>query len=190
MTDFLLLVVIFIAAVNPAWAALVYDRLHDHRASPAEAGRLLPVAVGVAIAVVLLLAAALFADSLLDALSIEPETFRVAAGIVMAAMGVTAITGRRPIDIDHPDGWSRGIYPLAIPLFAGPAALVAAMIYSVDEGAGQVIAAAAVALGLAAALSLVTAPRARPFLAAATPLLAALLVLVAAGLVVDGIQAI
>jgi multiple antibiotic resistance protein len=190
MTDFVVLVVIFLAAVNPAWAALTYGRL-GNGAEPARAGgRIQPVTVGAAIAAGLLLAGVVLAESLLEGLSLEPETFRVAAGIVMAAMGVTAILGRRPIAIDQPDDWSRGVYPLAIPLFAGPAALVAAVMYSLDEGRGQAAAAALIVIGVAAVLSLVVRPRVQPLLAAAAPILGGLLVIIAVGLIVDGVQAI
>lgn len=190
MTDFLRLALIFIAAVNPAWAALVYSRLHNPGDLPPWQTRAVPVAVGTAIAAAMLLAAALLADPLLDALDVELETFRVAAGIVMAGMGVVTVIGRRPLDVEDPAGWSQGIYPLAVPLFAGPAAIVAAVIYSLDEGAGQTLAAAAIALALAAVLTLASGRWPRPFLAAAAPLLGALLVLIAAGLIVDGVQAI
>lgn len=189
MTDFLRLAVIFIAAVNPAWAALVYSRLHNP-VEPHWQTRAVTVAVGTAIAAALLLAAALLADALLDALDVQPETFRVAAGIVMAGMGVVTVIGRRPLEVDSPDGWTRGVYPLAVPFLAGPAALVAAVIYSLDEGAGQAISAAAIALALAAVLALLSGKWSRPFLAAAAPLLGALLVIIAAGLIVDGVQAI
>ena len=190
MTDFLRLAVIFIAAVNPAWAALVYTRLHNPGHEPSWQTRAVPVAIGTAIAAAMLVAAALLADPLLDALDIQPETFRVAAGIVMAGMGVVTVIGRRPLEVDTPAAWTNGVYPLAVPLFAGPAALVAAVIYSLDEGLGRALAAGAIALALAAVLALFSSRAARPFLAAAAPLLGALLVLVAAGLIVDGVQAI
>ena len=57
---------------------------------------------------VLVVAATVFADDLLDALSISPESFRIAAGVVLAVAGIRRLVaqcGRGPVrgGAGHPE---------------------------------------------------------------------------------------
>ena len=86
MSDWLRLAFVFLAAVNPAAVALA------SWAPPRPRGRALETAgVGVAVAMAGVGAMALLADRLLAALDVAPETFRIAAGIVMLAAGAYAV---------------------------------------------------------------------------------------------------
>ena len=88
MTEFLRLAVLFIAAVNPAAAALAM-------ATGAERTSGRPrwhiSAVGIAVAAACFVVAAVFATHILNGLAIEPESFRIAAGGVMAMVGAQVI---------------------------------------------------------------------------------------------------
>lgn len=187
MSDFLRLLVIFIAAVNPPAVALAMaDKGGDADARPAWQVPL----IGGCVAAALLVLAVLVSESLLDWLQIAPESFRVAAGIVMAVAGLAVIWRGRWSDGGHNAGIEAAIFPLALPLLAGPAALVAAISYGVDEGRGETIAAALIAVALAALLVATKPAKGRPALDASARILGALLVAVAAGLVVSGVRAI
>lgn len=186
MSEFLRLLVAFLAAVNPPAAALALGRGPGLPSGVRE--RVGVVFVGVAVAALLFAAAAIGADKALDALDIAPESFRVAAGIVMASMGVLTLwLGRTPSE-EPPTDWTAGIFPLGLPLLAGPGGLVAAISYGADKGEGKTLAAAAVALAVAAAVAVPGVERLRRAADAFARLLAALLVVVAAGLVVTGVR--
>lgn len=145
---------------------------------------------GAAIATAMFVVAVLGSSSLLDWLQIEPETFRVAAGIVMAIGGAYTIWfGRWGSHADQ-RGRLAAIFPLGLPLLAGPAGLIAALSYSVDSGAGQTLAAVIVSVALGAVLVAVRPQRTSPALDAVARITGALLVAIAAGLVVSGIRAI
>jgi small neutral amino acid transporter SnatA (MarC family) len=134
---------------------------------------------------------ALVADPFLDWLQVEPETFRVAAGIVMALGGGIAIIYARwrTVSDEESEGWLAGIFPLAIPLVVGPWVVAALISYSVDHGEGMAIGAAlpAAAVGLALAA---TSWRPKAVFDGAARIIGLLLLAVAAGLIVDGVRAI
>ena len=132
--------------------------------------------------------AAILADRLLAALDIAPETFRIAAGIVMLAAGAYAVARARVAAAPFEDGWRGGVSLLAVPLLLGPAVLVAAISYGADEGAGMAATAAIPAL---LAGGLLTAARPGRWTALADGLARILgtgLVIVAAGLIVEGVR--
>lgn len=183
MSDSLRLAVVFLAAVNPAAVALAAWAPSRPRARAAEAG-----VTGLAVAAALVLAAALGANSLLDALDIAPETFRIAAGMVMLTAGAYAVARARVAAAAFEDGWKGGISPLGLPLLLGPAVAVAALSYGADEGAAKTFAAALPALALAAALTVARPHGWTALTDGVARLLGAGLVAVAAGLIVDGVR--
>jgi small neutral amino acid transporter SnatA (MarC family) len=132
--------------------------------------RTLAVVVGVGAAMVLVLA--LVADPLLDALDISPGSFRIAAGIVLAAMGAATVVHPRP-------GGPAGA------LLVTPDLACMAIAAAADEGVGPALGAGAIALALVAALAL--PPRLAPA-GRAAPFLAALAVVVGVALVVSGVR--
>lgn len=183
MSDYLRLLVAFLAAVNPPAVA----------ASLPEGWRARPSVLVVAAATIATLGGiALVAEPFLDWLEVEPETFRVAAGIVMAlGGGIAVIFGRwrTASSAEMDEGWVAGIFPLAIPLVLGPWVIAALISYSVDHGEGiaigVVLPAAAAGLALAA-----TAWRPKAVVDGSARILGLLLLAIAAGLIVDGIRAI
>lgn len=183
MADFLRLLVLLLVAVNPAAAAR--SAMLGGYAGERVAG----IAAG-GIALVLVAAAALFGDSLMDALEVEPASFRVAAGTVAAVMGgLAVILGRAPGGTLGGES-GNAFFPLAVPWLAGPAVLLVAAQSGVDDGAGETIAAAAIAIAVAAVLLLPRVPRPPAVLDGLARVAGALLIVLGLGLVVDGVLAV
>ena len=187
MNTYWQLVFFFFAAINPAAIALAMDRRGED--GDPRARWQLP-AIGLAIAAVVYGAVAFGAERILDGLDIEPESFRVAAGIVMAAVGVFAIWRGAPDTSGAGVGWQAAVFPLALPLLVSPAGLMAAVTYGADDGGGKAFGALAVSLAIAAVLLVSRLRRGMPALDAVARTTGALLVAVAAGLVVDGVRAV
>ena len=88
------------------------------------------------IATILLLSFAFVGDKLLDALSISEPAFRIAGGfllllaaiemVVARASGIRTTTGDEDEEAAHRDDIS--VFPLAIPLIAGPGALTSVVV--------------------------------------------------------------
>jgi hypothetical protein len=115
---------------------------------------------------------AVFADELLDALAISPESFRIAAGLVLAAAGLRTIV------------WPQPSGPFAA-ILVTPALACLAVSFGADEATGKVLGAAAIALA-AAAIAVAAGPR-EP-IGRAAEFLAALQVVVAVALVISGVR--
>jgi hypothetical protein len=154
----------FLATMNAGRVALAAQA---SRPSP----RSLAAAVLAGAAVVV--AAVLGADRLLDALSISPESFRIAAGIVLAATGLRTIVWPHAASAPFPA------------ILVTPELAALAISFGADEPAGKVLAAAVLAL-LPAALAY--RARRRDTGALATQFLAALQLVVAVALGVSGIR--
>lgn len=122
---------------------------------------------------VLVAAAAVLAGELLDLLAISPESFRIAAGLVLAATGLWALVG----PLTHTGPFVAALVTPELALLAVSA--------GADEPTVEVLAAAALAL-VVVALACV-APR-RDLLVPAARFLAALQVIVAVALVVSGVR--
>jgi hypothetical protein len=130
-------------------------------------------ALAVLAAAALVVVAVLVADPLLDALSISPPSFRLAAGIVLLAAGLKTLVWPAP---------APGPF---VAVLVTPELAVAAISFGADEPAGKVLAAAA--LGL---LPVLLAARARrpEASAVAARLLAALQIVAGVALGVNGIR--
>ncbi len=178
------------AAINPAAALIAFrGAVADRWGTAAFATqRLVVAAVGVAVAVGLYAALAAWGDDLLDGLDVAPETFRIAAGIVMAASGVFAIWRMGLADDGALPGLGAGVFPLGIPLLASAAGLMAAVSYAVDHGSGRTFLAAAVIVAATGALAWLYRDSWRPVAGPIARLTGALLIAVAAALVVEGVR--
>lgn len=183
MTDFLQLALYFFAAINPAAVA----------AAPPPPHRALlrsTVALGAAAGFALIAIAATCSGAILDALGVEPETFRVGAGVVLLVSGALMVWQGGAAHRGPWDGRGVAIFPLALPVIASPAALAAAISYGADDGAGRVAAAAAVVVAVAGLLLILRAGRYQAACDGVARVTGAALVAVAAGLIVDGVRAI
>jgi small neutral amino acid transporter SnatA (MarC family) len=162
--SFGLLVAGFLATTNAGRVALAAQA-----ARPGRRDWAIAVLAGAALVVLCVLVA----TSLLDALSISPPSFRLAAGIVLLATGLKTLVWPAPAP-----------GPFAAVLVT-PELAVAALSFGADEPAGKVLAAAA--LGL---LPVLLAARVRHPAASAVAarLLAALQIVVGVALGVNGIR--
>jgi small neutral amino acid transporter SnatA (MarC family) len=184
MTETWQLIVLFLATVNPGAVAAAFRPAPE----PKDIGTV--AATGAGVAAALLLIGILAAEPLLDGLEIEQETFRIAAGVVMLVAGAQAILFGHPRVIEGSRRWQRGVYPLGIPLLAGPATLIAAVNFAADPDAGELrtMVALVPALLLGLALALWAPAKTRGPLEAVGRLTGALTIALAAALVVSGVR--
>lgn len=189
MTDFLLLAFTLLVVVNPpsALASIGWPEAKRGRTALMTIAAAVPV-----FAVAALLAAS--ADDILDWLEIEPESFRIAAGIVFLIEGARVLIFGPYLFTRALNGWLAVAIPLAFPILLTPSLAAAAVNYGADEGAGDTI--IAIALGLAlTCIAALWAPLddSSPGRTAASwggRLLGAILIAISAGLIVDGVRAI
>jgi small neutral amino acid transporter SnatA (MarC family) len=152
----------FVATTNAARVALTRQV-----ASPSIGERVLAVGLGCAVVVL----AVVFAGDALDALDISPESFRIAAGLVLGAAGLVVLVRPRASGA-----------PFAA-ILVTPELVSVALSFGADEATGRVLAAAAPALVLVAIAALADRPRMGPL---SVQFLAALEIVVAVALVVSG----
>src|SRR5262245_50325744 len=129
-------------------------------------------AIAMAAGAALIVAGVFLADPLLDALDISPESWRIAAAIVLAATAIRTII------------WPAASGPLAAVLITRGLAAVSVS-FGADESRGTVLAAAALAFTPAL---LAARARRNETSALAAQLLAALQIVVAIALAVSGIR--
>jgi hypothetical protein len=154
----------FLATTNAGRVALAC-----RGARPAPRALALALIAGLA----LIVAGVVFADDLLDALAISPESFRIAAGIVLGASGVRSIV------------WPEPSGPFEAILIT-PALACLAVSSGADEGTGKVLGAAVIALAVVA-IAATARPR-EPAAGPAAQFLSALQVVIAVALVISGVR--
>ncbi len=183
MSEFLRILATLLVAISPAAvAAAVHHaglRLHSRT-----------IAIAAALAIAVYAAAAFGADALLAGIDIEPETFRVSAGLVMVAGGVFTIWSGSAGYSGELDSRSAALFPLAVPLLASPSGLAAVLSHSADGETGAALAAAVVVVGLAAAVLRARLGRIRATADGVARLSGALLIAFAGAMIVDGIRAV
>jgi hypothetical protein len=135
--------------------------------------RLPTVVLALAAGAALVIVATVFADDLLDALSISPESFRIAAGVVLAFTGIRTLV------------WPNAVGGPFAAVLVTPELVCLAISFGADESTGRTLGAAALTLPVVAAAATVRAPL-PPALAA--QLLAALQIVVAVALTVSGVR--
>jgi hypothetical protein len=162
--SFAFLIAGFLATANAGRVALAVEACR-----PGQRARVAALLA----AVVVVGGGTFLADPLLDALSISPESFRIAAAIVVGAAGVRTLV------------WPRATSGPFGAVLVTPELTTLALSFGADEPAAKVLAAAA--LGLLPALLAFRARRAETS-ALAAQFLAALAVVVAIALAVSGIR--
>ena len=187
MSDFLRVLVFAFAAVNPALLAEVSA---NWVGATASRDRLRAAALAFAIGFGVCALAALLGNRLLDGLSISVESFRIAAGIVMAPFGLVAMIRRWPMAEDIEPGWKAGIAPFGLGLLAGPPSIAAAVTYGCDQGKLITIAALAIAMLPAIGHLALTKMGSTRWVDWVARGLGALLLVEAANLVIRGVQAV
>lgn len=124
----------FIVALNPGAASVSLAR--DWRTD-----RPAPVAIGTGLAAAVLVALAGLADPLLDALDVNLGTYRLGAGVVVAAVGLRWLAVGAPMGTTEPMTDARLSGFVFFPTLLTPGAAVLAV--SVGAGEGTVTAAIA-----------------------------------------------
>jgi small neutral amino acid transporter SnatA (MarC family) len=171
------LLLAFGAAVNPCRTRLA---LPGSRAA-LVLGSLVALAAGAALAVA--------GDVLLEALDVSPESFRLAAGLVLTLEGLRALVLPRPAEEPELPGLGAALVPVAFPLLLQPGVVVLALAAGADGVVGEGIGALAVALLLVGLARLVPlGARGEGLFAAGARILGALEIVAGAALAVDAIR--
>jgi len=169
-----------IAAADPA-----RFRLAVHASGVAQPSAVLG---GAGIALVVTVGAALAGESVINWLSVSPESWRIAAGIVAGFTGVRRLVGGPPVAEPTLGSVPAAVIPAAFPILVTPVVLMLAVTGGVDLGFGNVVTGfgAALILGAAAAALVPDDGESRLWLAGSR-FLAAILVLVAVVSIISGI---
>lgn len=190
VNDWWQMLIIFVLAANPAGSAAGMASLHPR--VDMDRHRWPIAATGVATSGAIAILAIAPAEPLVDALSVDQATFRLAAGAVLLIVAAQTIWRGYPFLHEPGSGWKAGIYPLGLPLVGGPAVIAAALNWSAEPDVGPwltlttVIPALLLSVGAA-----VLAPRTGAgVLAALSRLLGVLLALAGVAIIVSGVQAV
>ena len=146
-----LLVVVDPFGVLPIFISLTRDRPEPERASIVTRA----VILGFAISLFFLVAG----NAALSYLGVTVHAFSISGGILLFATAMPMLFGQRPALQSHEDGESGpediAIFPLAIPLLAGPGTITSILLLSAQaRGSVARLAALAVALGVVFLLTL------------------------------------
>jgi multiple antibiotic resistance protein len=198
---FLSAFVTFFVVIDPLGCAPIYAGL-TRGASAAQARNMALRAT--VIAAIILLAFALFGQQLLAALHIELNSFRIAGGLMLFFIAFDMVfekrTQRRESRAEkiaaRPEIEDVSVFPMAMPMLAGPGAIAAVMLL-MNEARGlsdrlEVLAALVAVLAITAASLVAAAPLIRLLgdrvEAVITRLLGVLLAALAAQYVIDGVK--
>ena len=169
-----------LAVVNPARTRVL---LGARSASKRSAATALGAVVAVAIAGML----AAVATPLIEAMDVAPETFRIAAAMIITLSGIITIAA--PLSAAEAMSGDRrdALIPVAYPILLGPAPVLAWLVVGVDEGVWTTLAVAAGGYVASAAVAGFPTGRRSGWVAAAR-LIAAIAVVLGVALVIDGVR--
>jgi len=191
-----LLVVVDPLGLAPIYAALTKGYPEKRKREAAIRGTVLGSAI--------LFLFALAGDALLEALGIGIPAFRIAGGILLFLLALDMIFARptglrsRSIRAQEEESYEQdvSVFPLAIPLLAGPGAITTVLLYTGDRSAAEVgvFMAVLLAILLLTLGSLLLAPRVLRLFGETganvlSRVLGVLLAALAVQFVLDGIQA-
>lgn len=187
MSEFTRILATLVLAANP----LLMAGAMSWRPSPLVLGQ------AVVVAGLLLVVVSSVASPLLDALSIEPETFRVAAGVLLmvtGAAGAFPLPGPKAIPAPEPGGgqWRLvpAVFPMAWPGMASAGAVAAALNYGANDALQATHAAIFVSAAITFGVVYVLAGRYRLVTVAFGRLAGAALVVLGVSLIVSGVKAV
>jgi len=189
MSDWANLVLLSVLAINPAGAIAGY---HTAVRRPARTERfpLSLIAAGAAAVLVLLFTG--IAEPTRDWLDVEPSSYRIAAGVLLLLGGIQASWRGHALTPYPGPGWQSAVYPLALPLIAGPS-LIGVLMHGAtgpDTGAGDAIGAALpVAVGSAIVAPWIPSRLTGVFRAVARST-GAIAVVAGVGLIINGVQSV
>ncbi len=192
----------FFVVIDPPGCAPIYASLTN--GATAQQRRSMAIRASL-IAAAILFVFALFGEKLLGALHIELDSFRIAGGIMLFLIAIDMVFEKRTERreeraqkiIDTPEIEDVSVFPMAMPMIAGPGSIASVMLLmSQNEGLDRSL----VVLGALAAvlvLTLIALVAAGPIMrvlgskaeAVITRLLGVLLGALAAQFVIDGLRA-
>ena len=192
----------FFVVIDPPGCAPIYAGLTA--GAPAEHVRAMAIRA-VLIAGAILLVFALFGHDILEALAISLDSFRIAGGIMLFLIALEMVFEKRTQRredraqklIDTPEIEDVSVFPMAMPMIAGPGSIASIMLLmSKGTGVERTLVILG-ALGTILALTLVALILAGPIMrilgarieAVVTRLLGVLLAALAAQFVIDGLRA-
>jgi multiple antibiotic resistance protein len=171
------LLLAFAAAANPCRASLVLPP----RPPALALGALVALGAGAALAV--------SGGVVLEALDVSPESFRLAAALVLGLEGARALLLPRPPTEPELPGLRAALVPIAFPLLLQPGVVMLALAAGADDVAGRALVALAAALAVVVLAGAVQAgERGRALLAAGGRLIGALELAVGVALAVDALR--
>ncbi len=183
MTDFLVIAAVIVIASNPLMlASQLRERL------PLD---LLMRASAVALLILLVLAGA--ATPITGALNIEPETFRIAAGVVLMVSGAAAVfplLSPKVIEVTSRSQFVPAIVPIAWPGIANAAACMATANFGANDGGLVTSAAALAAIVVIAVVAHLLAGAFRLAVLSGARFLGGILIVTGVDMVISGVQAV
>jgi small neutral amino acid transporter SnatA (MarC family) len=172
----------FFAVANPfRWRLSLPEDGGVVRRSPLIVGLGLTVAAAVLVAAV--------AGSVLDWLDISPETWRIAAGVVVIGAGLWVTVFPQRHREPELSGWMAGVVPVFFPVLLAPELFVLLGSTGADEATAMTVAALAIPVAAVAALAMVRrTPAAETVLLGLSRLLGAVAVAAGLALIISGIR--
>ncbi|MCC7365529.1 MAG: MarC family protein [Dehalococcoidia bacterium] len=150
--DFARALVGFFAIVDPIGAILPFQAV----AGAAPLRRRLGIALmAVLVSFALISLFAVAGQDVLDLLDISPESFQIAAGVLLVLPAIRLVERGEVFEANPyagPTSFDAAVVPLALPMLSGPGALALATSTSETIGAGQTIAAAGMIFALVLAV--------------------------------------
>ena len=193
--------VTFLVIIDPPGCAPIFASLT--KGVPPRERRLMAVRATF-IGALILLFFALFGEDLLDALGVSLSSFRIAGGIMLFLVALEMVfekrTARRETRAqevqDTPEHEDITVFPMAIPMIAGPGSIASVMLLTARSEGPEESAIVFAALALTLLITLVTLLAAGPLMrllgprieAMITRILGVILAALATQFVVDGIS--
>lgn len=179
----LLAVAAFVAALNPPRTRLGLPEEANRRI------RFVTTTAGVLIGIAILTGIAVAGEPALDALEVSPETFRIAAGLVLVIAAAWMLYRSSPPDEPLAPGRLAALWPVAYPRVVSPESLALSITVGASDGLGGVLPGLAVASGALLLLGAVpTTMIVRRLLAATGRILAVVLVVAGVWLILQGVR--
>ncbi len=192
----------FFVVIDPPGCAPIYASLTS---SVPERDRRIMAVRAIFVAALILLVFALFGEQMLAALGISLNSFRIAGGIMLFLIALEMVFEKRTERredraqeiIEHPEIEDVSIFPMAMPMIAGPGSIAAVMLLtSQNDGVDNALVILG-ALGAVLVLTLIGLLAAGPLMrvlghkveAVITRVLGVLLGALAVQFVVDGLNA-
>lgn len=192
----------FFVVIDPPGCAPIYASITGD-ASSAQRRSMAIRAVGIATAILLVFA--LFGEDLLRALGISLDSFRIAGGIMLFVIAMDMVFEKRTQRrenraqkiIDTPEVEDVSVFPMAMPMIAGPGSIASVMLMMARSEGTQETLIVLAAMGTVLVLMLGALLAAGPLMrllgqkieAVITRLLGVLLAALAAQFVIDGLKA-